>query len=288
MRVREPKTVLEVEDLHYEYLPGKAAIDSISFKIGEGELVSIVGPSGCGKTTLMKSVAGLLRPTSGTVRMHGVAVSQVPDDLAMVFQEYERSLYPWLTVAENVKLPLRYVKVDKGQRARRVERALAEVGLSRDHAKYPWQLSGGMQQRVAIARALAYRPSLLLMDEPFASVDAQTRAELEDLVAAVQRNHGVTIMLITHDIDEAVYLGDRVIVLTGSPSRTMREIDVDLPSERDQIETKASREFVALRSEVAHLIRRATRGTTETVEPPPEGAAAPEPTAKPRQERILP
>ncbi|MGW6457996.1 ABC transporter ATP-binding protein [Streptomyces sp. NPDC055078] len=286
--MRELKTVLEVENLHYEYVPGKAVIDSISFRIGEGELVSIVGPSGCGKTTLMKSVAGLMRPTSGSVRMNGRTVSRVPDDLAMVFQEYERSLYPWLTVAENVQLPLRYLKADRSQRARRVERALAEVGLARDHAKYPWQLSGGMQQRVAIARALAYRPNLLLMDEPFASVDAQTRSELEDLVAAVQRNHGVTIMLITHDIDEAVYLGDRVIVLTGSPSRTMREIDVDLPSERDQIETKASREFVTLRSEVARLIRRATRGTPETLEPPANGTPDPEPTPDPRAERILP
>ncbi|SDH12609.1 NitT/TauT family transport system ATP-binding protein [Sinosporangium album] len=257
MSTQPQQPILEVDRLHHEYSAGRPAIDSVSFTIGSGELVSIVGPSGCGKTTLMKSIAGLMRFTSGTVRLRGQDVNDVPADLAMVFQDYGRSLFPWMTVEANVELPLRYLQVSKRERKDRTAHALAEVGLSRDSDKYPWQLSGGMQQRAAIARALAYRPRLLLMDEPFASVDAQTRSDLEDLVAAVHRKHGTTIMFVTHDIDEAIYLGDRVVVLTGAPSRTLKELPIDLPADRDQIETKATSEFIALRSEVALLIRQA-------------------------------
>jgi NitT/TauT family transport system ATP-binding protein len=176
----------------------------------------------------------------------------------MVFQEYGRSLLPWKTVNGNIDLPLRYQDLDAEERRRRIDDSLQAVGLSGFGDRYPWQLSGGMQQRVAIARALAYQPKLLLMDEPFASVDAQTRADLEDLVAQVQDRFGITIVLVTHDIDESVYLSDRVIVLSKPPSTVLAQVDIALPRPRDQIITKAMPRFVEKRSAIAELIRRPT------------------------------
>ncbi len=248
--------MLTVERLHHAYAPGQVAISELTFEVHAGEIVTIVGPSGCGKTTLLKALAGLLRPTGGTIRLQNQIVDDVPKGLAVVFQEYSRSLLPWATVGANVELPLRYQSLEPDVSRQRVKDSLSAVGLSHVVDRYPWQLSGGMQQRVAIARALAYQPTLLLMDEPFASVDAQTRADLEDLVAEVRDRFAITIVLVTHDIDEAVYLSDRVIALSASPSRILAEIPVPLPRPRDQIGTRASKEFVAIRSEVARLIRR--------------------------------
>ncbi len=248
-------TLLDVTGLQHEYGPGNVAIDDISFTVTEGQFTSIVGPSGCGKTTLMKSIAGLLPFTSGDVRLLGREVVGVPADLAMVFQDYSRSLFPWLRIGANIELPLRYRGLDAGVRKGRVQRSLEAVGLGDKADKYPWELSGGMQQRAAIARALAYEPRIMLMDEPFASVDAQTRADLEDLVARVHGDLKMTILFVTHDIDEAVYLADEVLVLSKSPSRVVDRIEVDLPRERDQVDTKKAPEFVALRTRVAELIR---------------------------------
>jgi NitT/TauT family transport system ATP-binding protein len=253
-----PRTgdMLTVERLHHAYAPGQVAITELTFEFHAGEIVTIVGPSGCGKTTLLKALAGLLRPTGGTIRLQDQIVDDVPKGLAVVFQEYSRSLLPWATVGANVELPLRYQSLEPDVSRQRVRDSLSAVGLSHVVNRFPWQLSGGMQQRVAIARALAYQPTLLLMDEPFASVDAQTRADLEDLVAEVRDRFAITIVLVTHDIDEAVYLSDRVIALSASPSRILAEIPVPLPRPRDQIGTRASKEFIAIRSEVARLIRR--------------------------------
>jgi len=248
--------VLAVENLQFAYLPGQTVIASVTFEVVAGEIVSIVGPSGCGKTTLLKTLAGLLQPTSGSVQFQGQPVRGVPGGLAMVFQEYSRSLLPWATVNANVELPLRYKALDPASRARLVSESLGAVGLAEFGEHYPWQLSGGMQQRVAIARALAYQPKLLLMDEPFASVDAQTRSDLEDLVAEVRAKFDITIVFITHDIDEAVYLSDRIIVLSKSPTTVLDLITADLPRPRDQIVTKALPQFVAKRSAIARLIRR--------------------------------
>jgi NitT/TauT family transport system ATP-binding protein len=231
------------------------AMLEISLDARPGELVCIVGPSGCGKSTLLRAVAGLLAPTSGEVRLDGEPVRGVPAELAMVFQDYSRSLFPWLSVRGNVELPLRG-QIDRAQRRERAEEALTQVGLGGQGGRYPRQLSGGMQQRVAIARALAHRPALLLLDEPFASVDAQTRADLEDLLLRVRAEHDMTVLLVTHDIDEAVYLADRVVVLTPAPARVAAVLDVDLPAERDQIGTRAAPEFVRLRTEAARLLRR--------------------------------
>ena len=250
--------MLVVKNVQFAYSPGQTVIADIGFDVTAGEIVSIVGPSGCGKTTLLKILAGLLKPSEGIVEFQSQPVRGVPAGLAMVFQEYSRSLLPWATVNDNIELPLRYKEVDRPSRARLVSDSLDAVGLSGFGDYYPWQLSGGMQQRVAIARALAYQPQLLLMDEPFASVDAQTRADLEDLVAAVHARFGITIVFITHDIDEAVYLSDRVVVLSKSPTTVLDRITTDLPRPRDQIATKALPQFVAKRSEIARLIRRPT------------------------------
>jgi len=170
-------------------------------------------------------------------------------------QDYGRSLLPWLKVDANVWFPLTRLRLSKSEREQRVRESLAAVGLTNAGSKYPWQLSGGMQQRMAIARALAYRPSLLLMDEPFASVDAQTRADLQDLVLKVRRQFDVTIGFVTHDIDESVYLADRIVVLSGPPTHVAAEFPVDLPRERDQIGTKELDNFIRLRGEVARMIR---------------------------------
>jgi NitT/TauT family transport system ATP-binding protein len=250
-------TMLEVSGLSHTYGSGAkahTAVDSLSFTVEAGQLASIVGPSGCGKSTLLRCVAGLTPPTEGTVSLHGDRVTGVPDDLAVVFQDYSRSLFPWLSVQKNVEFPLRWRPVSKAERRKRAAEALEQVGLSGVGGKYPWQLSGGMQQRVSIARALASRPALLLMDEPFASVDAQTRFELEDLTRRVQREQGSTILVVTHDIDESVYLSDRVLVLSKSPASIVADLPVGLPAERDQITTRESAEFVSLRGEVARLL----------------------------------
>jgi len=248
--------VLTVEQLHHAYTPEQLVAANITFDVKAGEIVSIVGPSGCGKTTLLKALAGLLKPTGGIIRFQGKIVQGVPEGLAIVFQEYGRSLLPWTTVNGNIELPLRYQPITPAECRRRIAESLQAVNLSGCGELYPWQLSGGMQQRVAIARALAYQPKLLLMDEPFASVDAQTRADLEDLVAAVQDQFGITIVLVTHDIDESVYLSDRVIVLSRPPSTVLAQVGIELPRPRDQIKTKAMQQFVEKRSEIAQMIRR--------------------------------
>jgi NitT/TauT family transport system ATP-binding protein len=251
--------VLEIRHLTKTYGSGEKAthaIGDVSFTVEDRELVCVVGPSGCGKTTLLKCVAGLLRPTSGEVLLHGKRVVGPPEEMALVFQEYSRSLMPWTSVRNNVLLPLRHKKLSRSERASLVEDALGAVALTRFIDHYPWQLSGGMQQRVAIARALAYQPSILLMDEPFASVDAQTRADLEDLVLRVREQYGVTILFVTHDIDESVYLSDRVVVLTHAPTEVKEQLPVDLPFPRDQLLTKELPEFAHLRAHVYRLVKR--------------------------------
>jgi NitT/TauT family transport system ATP-binding protein len=239
--------MLEIRHLSKSY-GDTHAIGDLDFRVAEREFVSVVGPSGCGKTTLLKCIAGLLAPTSGDVVLEGDRV------MALVFQEYSRSLMPWMSVRKNVALPLR--RKSKAERSKLVDEAVEAVGLTPHLDRYPWQLSGGMQQRVAIARALAYQPQILLMDEPFASVDAQTRADLEDLILEVRERYDVTIVFVTHDIDESVYLSDRIVVLTPSPTTVKEILDVDLPRPRDQVETKELPEFARLRAHVYRLIKR--------------------------------
>jgi NitT/TauT family transport system ATP-binding protein len=268
------RPMLDIKGLGKTYGTGAKAthaIGNVSFTVPDGEFVCVVGPSGCGKTTLLKCIAGLLPPTRGEVVLRGKRVEGPPDELALVFQEYSRSLMPWSSVRNNVLLPLRHKNLSRRQRNQLVEESVEAVGLTRFLDHYPWQLSGGMQQRVAIARALAYQPTILLMDEPFASVDAQTRGDLEDLILQVRDEYGITILFVTHDIDESVYLSDRVVVLTHSPTEVKEIVDVELPRPRDQLATKELPEFVNLRGHVYRLIKREQAVTPELPQELAEG-----------------
>jgi NitT/TauT family transport system ATP-binding protein len=260
--------MLEVTGLKKVY-EGKTrtveAVRDLTFTLDKGELVCLVGPSGCGKTTLLKCMSGLLEPTSGTVVLSGKKVVGPPPGMAIVFQEYGRSLFPWMTVRENVELPLKQKKVPSARRKELVEESIAAVGLKEAHSAYPWQLSGGMQQRVAIARAIAYEPQVLLMDEPFAAVDAQTRADLEDLIRDLWHKFQVTTLFVTHDIDEAVYLGQRVLILSNSPTVIRQDLTIDLPDERDQLHTRSSQRFAELRAQVYSQIHRPREETPAAV-----------------------
>jgi NitT/TauT family transport system ATP-binding protein len=266
----DPTAALEVRHVRKVYeSSGRTteAVGDLDFRIEQNEFVCIVGPSGAGKTTILRCVAGLLATTSGEILLEGTPVTGPPTDMAVVFQEYGRSLFPWMTIAENVELPLKAKRIGRSDRKALAADALRAVGLSGSTAAYPWQLSGGMQQRVAIARAIAFRPKVLLMDEPFAAVDAQTRADLEDLVRRLWQDLGVTVVFVTHDIDESVYLADRVLVLSTSPTRMLAEVEVDLPRERDQLTTRMLPRFAVLRAEVYARIQQSMSGSAEPISP---------------------
>jgi NitT/TauT family transport system ATP-binding protein len=248
-------SVLQVSHLSKAYDAAVTAVEDISLDVAHGELLCIVGPSGCGKTTLLRCLSGLLAPTAGEVLLAGEPVVRPPRAMALVFQDYSRSLLPWLDVIGNVALPLKARRVPRAERDALARSALASVGLAQDAHKYPWQLSGGMQQRAAIARALAYQPEILLMDEPFASVDAQTRADLEDLLLDIWSQRRITVVLVTHDIDEAVYLADRVVVLTRAPSVVQDTVTIDLPRPRTQLATKELPAFAHHRTHILTAIR---------------------------------
>lgn len=255
-------SLLHVDNLRHVYRTehgDQRVLDDISFTVEDGEFVSIVGPSGCGKTTLLKALSGLMQPTGGTVALGGKVIDGVPEGLAMVFQDYRASLFPWRRVAANVEFPLVGV-LPRSERHSRAREALLAVGLEGFESRYPWQLSGGMQQRVAIARALAMRPRLMLMDEPFASVDAQTRSELEDLLLQVREQYSMTILFVTHDVDESVYLSTRVLALSKAPTVCTADTPVPLDFPRDQIATRQDPVFVTTRAEIARLIREASPG----------------------------
>lgn len=255
--------MLEVEALGKVYGSGAQAvhaIDEIGFTVARSEFVCVVGPSGCGKTTLLRCLSGLMPATRGEVRVAGRKVDRTPEDMAIVFQDYSRSLFPWMSVEQNVAFPLRRKRLDAKRRKSLIHDSLQAVGLADAAQRYPWQLSGGMQQRVAIARAIAYQPEVLLMDEPFAAVDAQTRADLEDLVRKVRKDLGISVLFVTHDIDESVYLAERVIMLSSSPTVVQEDLVVDLPDERDQLNTRALPRFTELRHHVYEQIQMAKKG----------------------------
>lgn len=259
--------VVRVSNLHVSYTSAAGthvALAGVDFDVKRREVVAIVGRSGAGKTTVLRCVAGLLRPATGLVEVGGHAVTEPPPEVGVVFQDYSRSLLPWLSVLGNVTLPLRSKGLSRADAHARAREALAAVGLADRERAHPRQLSGGMQQRVAIARALAYQPDLLLMDEPFASVDAQTRLDLEDLVLPLRERFGISVIVVTHDVEEAVYLADRVVVLSPPPTHVQSIVEVDLPGPRDQDATKQDPRFAELRSQVLSMVR----GPASTV---PEG-----------------
>jgi NitT/TauT family transport system ATP-binding protein len=252
--------ILEAQNLSkiYRQAGGEstAAIGNICCKIDPGEFVSFVGPSGCGKTTLLMTMAGLLAPSGGRILVHGRAVTGPPPGLVLLFQEYNKSLFAWRSVLGNVRFGLE-ARGDRSARAMSRARALIElVGLAGFENHFPWELSGGMQQRVAIARALAYEPEVLLMDEPFGSLDALTRLDLEDALLRLWAELKTTIVFITHDIEEAIYLSDRILVLSRRPSEIIEEIPITLSRPRDQEMTRAEKHFMETRNRIYRRISR--------------------------------
>ena len=213
-------------------------IRDLTFTAEEGEFVAVVGPSGCGKTTLLMCIAGLLKIDRGLVEFQGSMITKPPPGLAVVFQDYSRSLLPWKSNMENVVFGMKRLDgVNSRDKRERANELLASVGLRGFEKHYPWQISGGMQQRVAIARALAANSKLLLLDEPLAAVDAQTRADMQDLLLELAAKYKQTCLLVTHDVDEAVYVSDRAIVLSNRPTRVLEEFVVPFTGPRDQIST---------------------------------------------------
>jgi len=240
---------LRVERLEKRFTShGRAAFQDISFSINEGEFVALIGPSGCGKSTLLHIMAGLSRPTTGSVRLGGAEISEPRAEMMFVFQQYTKSIFPWKTVLDNVLLGVKYHSAVSRKALEQIcLDHLDHVGLRSYPRYYPYQLSGGMQQRVAIARALARRPKILLMDEPFSALDAMMRVELQDLLLKLWSELRLTILFVTHDLDEALYLAQRVILLSASPGTIAEEIEVPLPYPRQQIETRSDARYLSLR-----------------------------------------
>jgi NitT/TauT family transport system ATP-binding protein len=227
---------------------GRAAFKDVTFSVSQGEFVALIGPSGCGKSTLLHIMAGLSKPSAGTVLLDGQAVDQPRPDMMFVFQQYTKSIFPWKTVLENVLLGIKYRSANSRSELEKVCLDHLElVGLRQYPHYYPYQLSGGMQQRVAIARALARRPRILLMDEPFSALDAMMRVELQDLLLQLWSDFQLTILFVTHDLDEALYLAQRVIMFSASPGTIAEEVAVPLAYPRQQIETRSEQTYLQLR-----------------------------------------
>jgi NitT/TauT family transport system ATP-binding protein len=240
---------------------GTVALRDISLAVNEGEFLAVVGPSGCGKSTLLQIVAGLMAPSEGHVAVGDEAVTAPPDSMVYLFQQYTKSLFPWRTIIDNVAFAVEHRAGMTRARAREHSRPFLDmVGLGEVGDRYPWQLSGGMQQRVAIARALAAEPRVLLMDEPFSSVDALTRLELHGLVLDLWEKQRFTAVLVTHDVDEAVFLADRVAVLSARPSTVVRAIPTELPRPRDNLATREDPRFLALRHDLLSMLLNRANG----------------------------
>ena len=236
---------------------GRPIISDLSLQVGRGEIVCIIGPSGCGKTTALRMAGGLVQPDSGAVRLLGEPLTAPRRDVAIVFQEYGKALLPWRTAHSNVALALEAAGVPRRERDGRIRSLLAKVGLAGHEDKYPTEMSGGMQQRIQIARCLAQDPAVLLMDEPFGALDAMTRQGLQDEMLSIVAETGATVFFVTHDLEEAVYIGDRVIGLLPNPGRIGIDLRVDLPRPRSQLETRELPEFLRLRRELFDFIEKA-------------------------------
>jgi NitT/TauT family transport system ATP-binding protein len=248
---------IDIDSVSFEYDVGRGrvlAVKNVSFSVKPSEFLCIVGPSGCGKTTILNMLAGFLEPTTGEIRIGNQRVDGYRHDRGVVFQDFAQ-LFPWRTARRNVEFGLEMRGVAKDARAAKAREYLQLVGLEKFAEVYPHQLSGGMQQRVAIARSLAYNPGVLLMDEPFAALDAMTRDEMQRLLAEIWQRTKKTIVYITHNVAEAVYLGDKVVVLAAHPGTLKAELSIDLPRPRDPLSDR----FIAKQREIlAHLGARET------------------------------
>lgn len=236
-------------------LGGKTIIENVSLDVKPGEFLCIIGASGCGKTTALRLAAGLYQPTSGHVSFDGEPMRAPRRDVAIVFQDYGKALLPWRTAAGNVALALETIGMPKAQRPARIDELLKKVGLPNHADKYPAEMSGGMQQRLQIARCLAQEPKALLMDEPFGALDAMTRQGLQDEVLSLLDASKATVIFVTHDLEEAIYLGDRVVGLLPHPGRIGIDLPINLPRPRDQLTTRENPEFLRLRRELFDFIK---------------------------------
>ncbi|MGH3386217.1 MAG: ABC transporter ATP-binding protein [Nocardioidaceae bacterium] len=263
---RQPK--IRLDDIHKTFRwtsKGKQhvvpALEGVSFDIRPHEFLSVIGPSGCGKTTLLRIIASLADADIGKVLIDGREVTKPGPERAMVFQAF--GLFPWKTVIDNVKFPLTTRKVPDAEATRRAREQLRRVGLDRFETSHPHQLSGGMQQRVGLARALATEPDILLMDEPFGAIDAQTREYMQEELMKIWHETDKTVVFITHDLDEAVLLSDRILVLSRGPGTVRRVVDVDLPRPRWEYDVRAHPNFAPVRHEIWQLLRRDLQAQTE-------------------------
>ncbi len=258
-RNHQTETAIKIDGVAMRY-PGPnkneavLALSDISLDIRQGEFISLIGPSGCGKTTLLRLIADLLQPTAGSISVRGKPASQARKNREYGFVPQSPTLYDWRTVIKNVELPLEIMNFSKAEREQRASELLALVGLKDFHQKFPWQLSGGMQQRVSIARALSFKPSVLLMDEPFGALDEMTRERLNTELLNIWRNTGTTIIFVTHSIPEAVFLSTRIVVMSPRPGRISQILPVDLPDPR-VYETREMTRYFELVSRVRENLR---------------------------------
>ena len=233
---------------------GRTILDDVTFEVRDGAFLCVVGASGTGKTTLLRALAGLVRPSGGELLFDGQAITGPSRDRAIIFQDYSKALLPWRTVRGNIALSLEARGVPAKDRDAIIDELVAKMGLVRARDQYPGQLSGGMQQRVQIARCLAQEPKILLMDEPFGALDAMTRQSLQDEILQLAEEKQMTVVFITHDLEEAIYLGDRVVVLGGSPATVIETVDVGLPRPRNQLTTREDARFLAHRHRLFDLL----------------------------------
>ena len=238
---------LQVEQVHKSFNALKV-LDNVNIRVEKGQFAAIVGPSGCGKSTLLRMIAGLEFPDSGQVLADGKPITKPSPERMMIFQEH--ALYPWSTVEGNVGLGLELAKVPKQEYKERIKNVLEKVGLSGFESYYPSQLSGGMRQRVSIARALVMEPDVLLLDEPYGALDAMTRLTMQNELIKLWQGSGKTMLLITHDIDEAIYLADRIFVMSARPGRVVETMDLDMPRPRN----RNSEKFVQARQDIMGIL----------------------------------
>lgn len=248
----EREVILRFDRVGLAY-DGVVVLDAMSFTVGSGEIVAVLGPSGCGKTTMLNIVAGFLKPTSGVALIGGREIPGPGPDRGVVFQSY--ALFDWMTVRENIAFHLRCIGRSKREQTEVAEQMAALVGLSGAVDRYPYQLSGGMRQRCGLARVLAANPRVMIMDEPFAAVDVQTRETLQEEILRIQAQTGCTILFVTHSIDEAVYLGDRVFLMRKGELGAYEEFVVALPSPRHSPENRLHPEFLSVRERIYRSMR---------------------------------